>query len=184
MWRRVAIGVVLAGLLPVGCSLGGGSEAGHSLSSLSKRDHSACPSALIHYGGLPAGARSVGVPANLPWIATGSREITGSMFYYHSPVFPHRMRRAVIGAGGRAGAGVSTKILWWVHGRGSAKLTVSGSRLDAVGAFRQTIPGPTPGRNTFFPSIITAPTSGCWRLELQAGGATGSVTMTAVTASG
>jgi hypothetical protein len=171
-------------LLLVGCSLGGGSETGHSLSAPSKQDHSTCPSALIHYGGLPAGARSVGVPANLPWIATGSRKITGSMFYYHSPVFPDRMRGAVIGAGGRAGDGVATKVLWWVHGRGSTRLTVRGRRLDAAGSFQQTIPGPSPGRNTFFPSIIAVPSRGCWRLDLQAGPAAGSVTMRAVTASG
>jgi hypothetical protein len=173
--------VVLAGLL-AGCGLGG-SGADQSSLSATRQEYAACSSAVVHYGGLPVGAQSVGVPSDLPWIATGSREITGSMFYYHSPVFSHRMRRAVIGVGGRAGGGGATKILWWVHGRGATRLMVTGQRLDAAGSFRQTIPGPSRGRSTFFPSIITVPTSGCWRLQLHGGSAAGSVTMRAVTPS-
>ncbi len=105
------------------------------------------------------------------------------MFYYRSPVFSHRMRRAVIGTGGRAGGGAATKILWWVRGQGAARLTVTGQRLDGAGSFRQTIPGPSPGNSTFFPSIITVPTPGCWRVGLQAGSAAGSLTIRAVRAS-
>jgi hypothetical protein len=172
---------MLAGLL-AGCTLGG-SGADQSSLSATKQESATCSSALVHYGRPPAGALSVGVPPDLPWIATGSKEVTGSMFYYRSPVFSHRMRRAVIGVGGRAGGGGATKILWWVQGHGAASLMVTGQRLDAAGSFRQTIPGPSPGRNVFFPSIITVPTAGCWRLELQAGSTTGSVTLKAVTAS-
>lgn len=179
MWRSAAIGIVL--MLLAGCSLSR-SAASQSSPTTIKQEYASCPSALIQYGGLPAGARSVGVPPSLPWIATGSREITGSMFYYHSPVFSHRIRRAVIGVGGRAGGGGATKILWWVQGSGATRLMVTGERLDAAGSFRQTIPGPSPGRNTFFPSIITVPTTGCWRLDLQAGSTAGSVTLKAVTA--
>lgn len=182
MWRSAAITAVLAALL-AGCSLGG-SGTDQSLPSPTKQESATCPSALVHYGAPPAGALSVGVPPDLPWIATGSNEITGSMFYYRSPVFSHRMRRAVIGAGGRAGDGGATKILWWVEGRGATSLTVTGQRLDAAGSFRQVIPGPSQGRSTFFPSIITVPTSGCWRLELHAGSAAGSVTMRAVIPTG
>lgn len=181
MWRRVAIGVVLAGVL-AGCSVGG-SGAGGSFPVTTKRESAVCPSVRVQYGGLPAGARSVGVPSDLPWVATTSGDVTGSLFYYHSPVFSHRMARAVVGVGGRAGGGVATKILWWVRGRGASRLTVTGHRLDSSGSFQQTIAGHSLGRSTFFPSIITVPTIGCWRLDLQAGSAAGSLTIRAVTAS-
>jgi hypothetical protein len=181
MWRRVGIGLLLTECL-AGCSTGGSAAGRSSPLAPTKHGMTSCPSAPIQYGGLPAAARSAGIPANLPWISTRSKEITGSIFYYHSPVFSHRIKHAVIGTGGRAGGGAATKILWWAQGDGSRRLTVTGHRLDAAGSFRQTISGPLASRSTYFPSIITVPTTGCWSIELQAGSAAGSVTIRAVTA--
>jgi hypothetical protein len=182
----IAVGVVCAALLIVVFVARPASDPGATAGAIQSVGgvQDGCAAAPVHYRGLPLGARAVGVPASLPWVETTSGQITGSLFYYGMPVFSHRVARAVIGARGEGGGGVgSTKILWWVHGRGAPRMTVSGERLDRAGTYRQFVVGPNPlGNNTFFPSIITVPSTGCWTLHVRAGSATGAVTFRVVTA--
>jgi hypothetical protein len=139
-----------------------------------------CPAARVHRGSLPAAARRAGIPASLPWVKDADAGITGTLVYYGAVPF-RGMPSAVIGVQGRAGANLSTKILWWVRGRGSPSLTIVGRRRDAPGSFRQTVAGPIPaGENTVFPSIVTVPLEGCWTLDVRSGRTSGSVTFQSI----
>jgi hypothetical protein len=102
--------------------------------------------------------------------------VTGSLYYY-TPAL-HRHAHAIIGTLGHAESG-TTKILWWVYGKGSPTLTIVGKRTDAAGSFRQTITGPSLADNTTFPSIVMVPAPGCWTLAIHSGSTTGSITFRA-----
>ena len=136
-----------------------------------------CTPATVHYAGLPAPAREAGIPSRVPWVEDSTSSVTGSLFYYTAPLRRHA--HAIIGTRGQAESGVATKILWWVHGKGSPTLTIVGKRTDAAGSFRQTITGPSLGDNTTFPSIVVVPAPGCWMLAIHTGSTSGSITFRA-----
>jgi hypothetical protein len=140
---------------------------------------SACPAARVHRNGLPGGPRSAGIPPAIPWVGTAGGSITATLFYYEVPSL-RDSTRAVIGTDGEAGHGVPTKVLWWVRGRGSPKLTTVGQRRDHLGSFHQTITGPSLGDNTTFPSLVIIPTPDCWTLTVRSGTTSGSITFQAV----
>jgi hypothetical protein len=143
------------------------------------RIDAACGSSVVHYGELPVSARLGGIPAT-PWIAGAGTEIIGALFYYGLPPFDARPAKAVIGTGGRAGAGVSTKILWWTRSD-AAELSITGHRLDGPGSFAVHVPSAQGGGTvgTQFPSVIEIPHPGCWRVDLESGRSAGSVTVQA-----
>jgi len=111
-----------------------------------------------------------------------STALVGHLFYYDglNAWRQTQLPRVRIYSGGQSPDGrVSMKILWELR-RGSALiLRVQGRRLDGRGSFSQELP-PAGSTQFQFPSIIVVPTPGCWRLTLQAGTATGRVTMLAV----
>ena len=79
---------------------------------------------------------------------------------------------ALLYTGGTTPTGGNTKVLWRARPRGGT-LVVSGSRLDAQGAFRQEFKGaggPQPG---YWPSIVVVPEAGCWLLTVRIVGQTG-----------
>jgi hypothetical protein len=139
-----------------------------------------CGSSVVHYGKLPAEARRGGIPS-IPWIGSPGNVVIGALFYYGTPPFDTRTARAVIGTRGRSGASAGTKILWWTRDD-TAKLSITGRRLDGPGSFTTRVPsaggdGGTVG--TQFPSIVEIPHSGCWHIDLKGGTSTGSVTVQA-----
>jgi hypothetical protein len=139
-----------------------------------------CGSSVVHYGKLPAAARSGGIPS-IPWIGSPGNAVVGALFYYGTPPFDTGPARAVIGTRGRSGAGAATKILWWTRDD-TSRLSITGHRLDGPGSFATSVPpaggdGGTVG--TQFPSIVEIPRSGCWQIDLKGGTSTGSVTVQA-----
>jgi hypothetical protein len=143
-----------------------------------------CLSPSVH-AAIPAGATTIGFQGTTPpWVATPDRHVVAFLFYYGGRPFrdgrqvPAYMAHATIATHGRVPQG-STKILWWVRGKGAGPtLTVTGTRLDAAGAFRQVVSGN--GRT--FPSIVDVPTAGCWRLSLRSGKVTGGLIVRAIDA--
>lgn len=120
---------------------------------------SACISASVSYAA-PPDPRA----PRIPWIHAGP--VSGYLFYYGATgpwkTLPGRV--FITPHGGPPG-GYATKILWHVRG-GSATVTVVGQRLDAPGRFRQRFPGIGGG---YFPSILSVPTVGCWRIAVHSG---------------
>jgi hypothetical protein len=182
----VRCGLILAVLAvaTVGCFGGRSaaplqSSAPSTASSDSSPSTSGCAAAIVHHDAAPIGARHAGIPPTIPWVEDAQTQITGSLFYYTPTLRRHV--RAIIGTRGRGAGGTATKILWWVRGNGSPTLTIVGHRTDATSSFHQTITGPSLGRNTTFPSIVTIPTPGCWTLDLRSGSTSGSITFRALT---
>jgi hypothetical protein len=63
------------------------------------------------------------------------------------------------------GTAIQMKILWTLSGSQTTHgLTVRGERADGSGSFTESFPG-----GTQFPSIISVPSGGCWRLSLNTG---------------
>ena len=182
----VRCGLILASVAvtAVGCFGGGsGSPPPTSLPvggvTLLPRSSAGCAAAIVHHDAAPIGARHAGIPPTIPWVEDAQAQITGSLFYYTPTLRRHT--HAIIGTRGRGQGGTATKILWWIRGNGSPTLTIVGHRIDATGSFHQTITGPSLGRNTTFPSIVTIPTPGCWTLDLRSGSTSGSITFRALT---
>ena len=136
-----------------------------------------CTPATVHYGALPAAAREAGIQPGVPWVEDSVASVTGSLFYYTPALRRHA--HAIIGTRGQAESGVATKILWWVHGKGSPTLTIVGNRTDGAASFRQAITGPALGDNTTFPSLVKVPSPGCWKLDIHRGSTSGSITFRA-----
>jgi hypothetical protein len=83
----------------------------------------------------------------------------------------------VTGGGSRKGG--ATKILWHVTG-GASVVSITGRRLDGTGRFHQSFPATPTGGGTYFPSIVTVPTPGCWRITVSSNGHTGRFAFVAV----
>lgn len=84
-------------------------------------------------------------------------------------------------AGGQAPDGhTNMKILWVLSQNTARKLRVQGKRLDRLGSFSQRVDPPVPGGSRQFPSVIEVPSSGCWRLTVNAGKSTGRLTVLVV----
>ncbi len=68
-----------------------------------------------------------------------------------------------------ADGSISAKVGWW---RSSPRqLTVSGRRLDRPAPPLRADVAPAYSYGAFLPSILTFPTTGCWRVEGRVGGA-------------
>jgi len=122
---------------------------------------SACISASVSYGTPP----DPGAP-HIPWIHAGP--VSGYLFYYSEsgPWKTQPDRVFITPRGGIPGVGgYATKILWHVRGARGA-LILSGLRLDAPGRFRQRFPAIS---GSYFPSILSVPTEGCWRVAVRSG---------------
>jgi hypothetical protein len=83
----------------------------------------------------------------------------------------------LITTGGGLAGRYATKILWHVR-HGSPSLTIVGQRLEGVGRFRQRL---TSVGHGYFPSIVTVPNKGCWRLTVSSGRQVGRFAFVALT---
>jgi hypothetical protein len=116
---------------------------------------------LVHYN---AGAK--GGLSTIPWIKVG-RKGRAYLFLYEAELADGRVNqspRTVIYTHGGTRT-FSTKILWApAHQNSSA--TLSGRQLDGTGSFKQRLGRASGGT---FPSNVSIPAAGCWRLTLRTG---------------
>ncbi len=134
---------------------------------------SGCLSAPVSYTAPP----DHGAPA-IPWIHAGP--VNGYLFYYGADgPWKTQTDRVLITTGGGPPAGYATKILWHVTG-GSGGVSVTGRRLDGPGRFRQRFSATPTGGGSYFPSIVTVPRPGCWRITVSSGGHRGRFAFVAV----
>ena len=125
-----------------------------------------CASTVVHYTATRVGT---------PWIAAG-RSFRGHVFYYSEIAGDGRVNQS---DGLVAYAGIPGKVLWVPQNRRRAggTLVVRARQLDGGGSFTQRLRA-VPGRQ--FPSQLTVPAAGCWRLTLRSGRLSSSVVVHAV----
>jgi hypothetical protein len=125
-----------------------------------------CAATTVHYTATKVGT---------PWIAAG-RSLTGHVFYYSQIAGDGRVNQS---DGLVAYAGVPGKVLWVPQNRrrAGATLVVTARQLGGEGAFTQRLRA-APGRQ--FPSELTIPAAGCWRLTLRSGRLGSSVVVHAI----
>jgi hypothetical protein len=175
----VIVAVSLAASLLFGsCS----SEAGNKKTAQSNMA-SSCGATTVHYHLDEGGGPGL---AQLPWITASPPSIglVGHLFYYDStnPWKRKRLSTLRMYSGGESPDGrLSMKILWELH-HGSVPpplLDVLATRIDGPGSTFQQLPS-TSSDASQFPSIISLPAPGCWRLTLRAGATTGHVVVDVV----
>jgi hypothetical protein len=72
---------------------------------------------------------------------------------------------------------VHPKVLWIALKTSKSSLSLDGRRLDRAGSFTARYPAATGGGQ--FPSYVSVPAAGCWRVNLRSGNLRGSVTFLA-----
>jgi hypothetical protein len=134
-----------------------------------------CPATPVQYGWHREGPRETA-----PWIATGPvrRRLVGHLYAYGDMLGDARVRTS---PGFVLYAGRTAKIGWvprnWSHDWGRY-LTVQGQRLDRPGMFRKRFRRAVAPQ--FYPTGITVPSAGCWRLTLRSGRRTEAVVVQAI----
>jgi hypothetical protein len=119
-----------------------------------------CGATILEDGQAFARPRSSGIRGGWPWQSSGPAQLT---------THGHDGDR-------------NMKVPWWVA-NGGGSLELVGTRLDAVGAFRQLfqIAGSPDG---VYPSIVDVPAAGCWLLRLRTAQLAGVLVVRAVNAHG
>ena len=124
------------------------------------------------------GIRYTPTAIGIPHVDAG--RVTGHLFYYTGPtLMDGRVNSSdglVIYVRGRWALG-STKILWSLGRGAGTTLRVVGERLDGAGRFSQRLRSSGGGD---FPSIVSVPATGCWRLTLRSGRVHATVVLRAV----
>ncbi|MGH7486870.1 MAG: hypothetical protein ACREMY_14900 [bacterium] len=151
-----------AGLLPI--------PAG----ALHQRAGTVCAAAAVQYRTVKRTPRGV---AGVPWVASTNSAFRGYLFYWGGTRWartrPHAVRIFTTNAHLR----VHPKVLWVSLGRSSRRLAIHGTRLDEAGSFSASYPAAIGGGQ--YPSYVTVPAAGCWRVALRSGSLHGSVTFLA-----
>jgi hypothetical protein len=136
------------------------------------RENVTCRATPVHYSAGQKGGLSP-----VPWVKLG-RAGRAYLFFYASELADGRVNRspgAVIYTHGGTGT-FATKILWApAHPGGSAR--VSATRLGGTGSF--TLRLEQAGRGVY-PSVLSIPAAGCWKLTLRTGESRATIVVLAV----
>jgi hypothetical protein len=115
--------------------------------------------------------------AGVPWVASTNAAFRGYLFYWGGTRWARaRLRSARIFTAG-ARVRVHPKVLWVALRRAGAAVVIRGRRLDGAGAFTASYPAAIGGGQ--FPSYVTVPAAGCWRVTVRSGTLQGAVTFVA-----
>jgi hypothetical protein len=130
-----------------------------------------CPITPI-YTNPYSGPDSNTAPAALPWVQAEptSSGITGHLFYAIDS------QHYFLHAGGQFPDGTADKILWLItNPQATNQLAIKGTMLsNPQETFDEVFPAAVSPPNNY-PSIIDAPTAGCWQLTLTSGAVTGTL---------
>jgi hypothetical protein len=162
--RRVSVAVVAvagAGLLP------------GSVGALD-RQQAACRASAVHYGTVKQTPRGV---AGVPWVASTNSAFRGYLFYWGGTRWAHTRPTSVQIFTTKAHVNINPKVLWVALQHSGSALTIRGRRLDGPGSFDAHYPAAIGGGQ--FPSYVSVPTAGCWRVNVRSGSLQGWVTFRA-----
>ena len=129
----------------------------------------------VHYGPYPGVERGLG---RVPWISSApDGRFKAHLFFYDPTMFPWA-KEHLVGARiftTRRSRRINPKVLWITRAKGYTRtLTIQGERLDAPGSFNATYPG-----FGDYPSYVSVPAPGCWRVTVRTGRVTGRVVFSA-----
>jgi hypothetical protein len=146
---------------------------------LEKARGGACPANHVHY----ARNRGVGDPflSRMPWVEASPRgELIGALAYYGSTWFGrgHLPRARVYEHGTKGDGHVFMQVFWLpLTGHYGPNLLIDGRRLNRPGTMQvNSFPDAVPLRYASFPTGLSIPSPGCWRIRLRTAGVSFHVT--------
>jgi hypothetical protein len=139
-----------------------------------ERQATACPATAVHYRNAKGPPRGV---AGVPWVASTNSAFRGYLFYWGGTRWLRTRPSKVQIFTTNAHVKVNPKVLWVALRHAGASLSIRGTRLDDSGFFTADYPAAIGGGQ--FPSYISVPTSGCWRVTLRSANLHGTVTFRA-----
>jgi hypothetical protein len=157
----VLVVVAIAGVVP------------YSVGALD-RQATACRATAVHYRAAERTPRGL---AGVPWIASTNSAFRGYLFYWGGTRWAHTRPREVQIFTTKARTNVNPKVLWIALQHSGATLTIRGTRLDAPGSFSAHYPAAIGGSQ--FPSYVSVPAAGCWRVAVRSANLRGWVTFRA-----
>jgi hypothetical protein len=138
---------------------------------------SVCPVSHVHYVAYPGVTGGLG---GVPWLETSNHSFYAHPFYWGSTPWAKERRTGARIFTTVERRSVNPKVLWIARTtRVGSTLSIRGRRLDAPGSFSSTV------RRAFgappqFPSYVSVPAPGCWRVTVRSGKTVGSVVFAAV----
>jgi hypothetical protein len=144
--------------------------------SVGALDHhqTTCRASPVHYRTVKQPPRGV---AGVPWVASTNSAFRGYLFYWGGTRWAHTRPTTVRIFTKQAHVNVNPKVLWVALQRSGAALTIQGRRLDGSGSFSAHYPAAIGGGQ--FPSYVSVPAAGCWRVAVRSGSLHGWVTFRA-----
>ena len=136
---------------------------------------SSCPMSHVHY--VPYRGVEPGLGA-VPWVSSApDGRFKAHLFFYDPTMFPWA-KEHLLGARiftTKKQRSINPKVLWITRSTGyTRKLTIQGERLDATGSFSETYRG-----FGDYPSYVSVPAPGCWRVTVTTGRVTGRIVFSA-----
>ena len=126
------------------------------------RQQTACRASAVHYRTVKQTPRGV---AGVPWVASTNRAFRGYLFYWGGTRWAHTRPATVQIFTTKAHININPKVLWVALQHSGAALTIQGRRLDGSGSFSANYPAAIGGGQ--FPSYVSVPTAGCWRVSVR-----------------
>ena len=133
-----------------------------------------CRASAVHYRTVKQTPRGV---TGVPWVASTNSAFRGYLFYWGGTRWAHTRPTAVQIFTTKAHVNINPKVLWVALKHSGAALTIQGRRLDGAGSFSAHYPAAIGGDQ--FPSYVSVPTAGCWRVAVRSGSLHGWVTFRA-----
>jgi hypothetical protein len=135
-----------------------------------------CPVSHVHYATSPGAEPGL---AKVPWIETSNHAFRGHLFYYGATPWAKERRVGVRIFTTVRRRRISPKVLWQPTRATSARtMTMKLTRIDKPATIADAFPAASSGNQ--FPSYVSIPAAGCWRVTLTVGRTTGSVVFAAV----
>lgn len=133
-----------------------------------------CNSSAVQYRTVTRAPRGVG---GVPWIASTNSAFRGYLFYWGGTRWGWTRPRSARIFTTNAHININPKVLWVALKRSGSMLAIRGVRLDAPGSFTAGYAAAIGGAQ--FPSYVSIPAAGCWRVTVRSGNLHGSVTFMA-----
>jgi len=138
------------------------------------RSNPVCAASAVQYR---TAKRTPDGVAGVPWVASTNSAFRGYLFYWGGTRWARTRARTVRIFTTNAHLRVNPKVLWVALKQSASTVTIHGTRLDGPGSFSARYPAAIGGGQ--FPSYVTVPAAGCWRVGVRSGSLHGSVTFLA-----
>jgi hypothetical protein len=121
-----------------------------------------CRASAVHYRTVERTPRGV---AGVPWIASTNSAFRGYLFYWGGTRWARTRPSKVQIFTTKAAVNINPKVLWVALRHSGGSLTLRGTRLDGRGSFTAHYPAAVGGGQ--FPTYVSVPAAGCWRVSVR-----------------